>query len=161
MAMEMHPGRNILGGKADDLPVTAHGVTGTEIVQRDLMTGRYKPGHGDGVAATFQPEARGERLQRDRYRISRMEQRGNILQSSRTGGGKLKVNRSLRHGQAPEALLASVMQRRLILLIVLGVLAMVALFVASALLPPTLLAVTLMGLVVLGFVGVAIFWRGE
>lgn len=53
------------------------------------------------------------------------------------------------------------MQRRLILLIVLGVLAIIALFVASALLPPMLLAVALMGLVVLGFVAVAIFWHGD
>ena len=48
-----------------------------------------------------------------------------------------------------------------ILLIVLGVLAIIALFVASALLPPMLLAVALMGLVVLGFVAVAIFWHGD
>jgi hypothetical protein len=53
------------------------------------------------------------------------------------------------------------MQRRLILAIVLGILAIVALFVASALLPPTFLAVALMIVVMLAFVAVALFWRGE
>jgi hypothetical protein len=53
------------------------------------------------------------------------------------------------------------MQRRLVVAIVLGIFAMVALFIASALLPPMLLAVALMVVVLLAFVAVALFWRGE
>jgi hypothetical protein len=53
------------------------------------------------------------------------------------------------------------MQHRLVIAIVLGIFAIIALFVASALLPPTLLAVALMVVVLLAFVAVALFWRGE
>jgi hypothetical protein len=58
-------------------------------------------------------------------------------------------------------LLRSGMQRRVILATVLGILAIIALFVASALLPPMLLAVALMVVVLLAFLVVALLWRGE
>lgn len=53
------------------------------------------------------------------------------------------------------------MQRRWILAVVLGIFAIIALFVASALLPPAFLAVALMVAVSLAFGAVALFWRGE
>jgi hypothetical protein len=53
------------------------------------------------------------------------------------------------------------MQRRWLLAIVLGIFAIIALFVASALLPPMFLAVALMVVVLLAFVAVGLMWRGE
>ncbi len=53
------------------------------------------------------------------------------------------------------------MQRRWILAIVLGIFAIIALFVASALLPPAFLEVGLMVMVILAFGAVALLWRGE
>lgn len=67
----------------------------------------------------------------------------------------------MRHEQVSVALLASGMQRRWVLAIVAGIVAIIALFVASALLPPTFLAVGLMVLVVVAFVAVGLLWRGE
>jgi hypothetical protein len=88
-----------------------------------------------------------------------MEPNGDVVQASVAGCRGLQIDGRVRHG--PEALLGSGMQRRWVITIVCGIFAIIALFVASALLPPTFLAVALMVVVILAFGAVALLWRGE
>jgi hypothetical protein len=161
MAVYVCPDGDVLDGKADNLPVAAYRGTGPDLAQRHLVTGRYQPGDDDTLPSVLQCEAGRQRLQRDSYRIVRVQVYRDVPQARSTGRGRLNLNSDPGHPDVSVALLASGMQRRLVVAIVLGIFAMVALFIASALLPPMLLAVALMVVVLLAFVAVALFWRGE
>jgi hypothetical protein len=157
----MRAPRDVFGGKADDLAVAANRGTRRKGSERDFVASRDQPRDDEGAVRGQETQARRERLQRNRYRIRWVEVYGHIGQKGSAGSCRLKGDGSVCHGWRSGSLLASGMQRRWLLAIVLGIFAIIALFVASALLPPMFLAVALMVVVLLAFVAVGLMWRGE